>query len=57
MEISQDFIDNAFLEKEKIININHNVLEIIDWININYYSSLSVKKFHKTLTIILIIFH
>lgn len=48
MEISQDFIDNIFLEKEKSTRINQNILEIIDCIKINYNSSLSIKKIAKT---------
>lgn len=48
MEISQDFIDSVFLEKEKITGINHNILEIIDWININYNSNLSLKNIAET---------
>ncbi|MDR3597805.1 AraC family transcriptional regulator [Clostridium sp.] len=48
LEISQDFIDNVFLEKEKITGINQNILEIINWINTNYNSNLSIKKIAET---------
>ena len=48
MEISQDFIDNMLLQDENLTNINHNIIDIMDWININYNSNISVKKIADT---------
>lgn len=44
MEISQDFIDSMILQNEKLTETNYKIIEIINWININYNSNLSVKK-------------
>lgn len=44
MEISQDFIDNIISQNEKYTNINYNIIEIINWIDINYNSNISIKK-------------
>jgi AraC-like DNA-binding protein len=48
MEISQDFIDNILFKNERFTSINYSILEIIDWINININSDLSIKKIAET---------
>lgn len=44
LEISQDFIDNIIRQSGNFTNINYNIIEIIDWINLNYNCNISVKK-------------
>ncbi|EKQ56225.1 MULTISPECIES: AraC family transcriptional regulator [unclassified Clostridium] len=48
MEISQDFIDSIFLNFEDFTGINKNILEIINWINMNYNCNLSIKEIART---------
>lgn len=47
MEISQDFIDNVLFVNEKFISTYQNILEIIDWINMNINPNISIKKIAK----------